>query len=347
MALRLDDLAAVVARLLNTMITSMRVVSVGERALVVRAWAEGVGPVVIKHQTAGPGYATAERAALSLMSRAGCEGVPRVLAAGRTVWVLEDLGDRSLGALLVAGEPQRARAVLVEAAGRLGGVHAIATRLVAPYLRAEGPDRRAPEAEQLEAVLPRLVRALAPLGVRVPKELVDRFEEVATRLASPGPWATLTMGDPHPGNVVVSERGPVWVDWEKAGVRHALYDVVGFRFGPSYPAEVVAAMEQAWRVGFATTCPVAADDTVFGRELRCLAAHRCWLTVSGLLPTALREDFDLMGGLTARQAVLLTLEQAEELELGEPAGALRGALRERWSDVPAYTSPFVALEGAA
>ncbi len=346
MALQLDDLAAVLARLLETMITNLSVVSVGDSALVVRAWAEGIGPIVAKHQNAGPEYAVAERAALSLMSRAGLEGVPRVLAAGRSVWVLEDLGDHSLVQLLAHGEPQAARAQLVRAAARLGDVHAGAALLVERYLRAHGPDRRGLEAEQLASVLPHLVRALTPLGIKIPSALPELFEDVATRLAMPGPWATLTMGDPHPGNVVLAARGPVWVDWEKAAVRHAMYDVVGFRFGPSYPAEVVDEMEQAWREGFATVCPMAADDAVFLRERRLMAAHRCWLTVSGMLPTALQGDLELMGGLTARQALLATLEQAVQLELGEPVGALLTDLRRRWSDSPAFASPFSALEAA-
>lgn len=347
MALRLDDLAAVLARLLETMITSVRVVSVGESALVVRAWAEGIGPIVAKHQTAGPDYATAERAALSLMSRARCEAVPRVLAAGRTVWVLEDLGDHSLVQLLVNGDPATARRQLVRSAGRLGEAHATSTRLVERYLRAEGPDRRTVEAEQLESVLPRLVRLLTPLRIKVPKEMAETMEEVATRLAMPGPWSTLTMGDPHPGNVVLAERGPVWVDWEKGAVRHAMYDAVGFRFGPTYPADVVDEMERAWRDAFATACPVVADDAVFLRERRLLAAQRVWLTVAGMLPTALEQDVELMGGLTARQALLNTLEQAVALELGEPAPQLLHALQDRWSDTAPSASPFTALEASA
>src|SRR6185369_12530743 len=46
-------------------------------------------------------------------------------------------------------------------------------------------------------------------------------ELLSLQATSPVPHATLDHGDFHPGNILVTERGPVFLDWEGGSIGHA------------------------------------------------------------------------------------------------------------------------------
>jgi AraC-like DNA-binding protein len=125
-------------------------------------------------------------------------------------------------------------------------------------------DRRLP---QLQAGSVRLLEAMEPIMRAQPKEppprltgpqlnlLADHLRELAKDLARTNVPDTLVHGDLNPGNVLLTEDGPVFLDWAEAYVGHPFlcaYNLLLFfrRWHPDgqdAECELQAAYAQPWR----------------------------------------------------------------------------------------------------
>jgi Ser/Thr protein kinase RdoA (MazF antagonist) len=160
-------------------------------------------------------------------------------------------------------------------------------------------------------------------------------EEAAERLERPGQALTLTHGDPGPDNALITPRGVVLVDFEKAGRRHALTDVAQWHVGPPLPEAVVHRMDARYREAVGSALGPL-DDAGWAHALRPLVVHRVVLTLAGMLHTLCARDVPLQSGFGGR-AVLLSVLARQRWRtdgLGELAQAVLDAVDVDWSVVP-------------
>jgi hypothetical protein len=293
---------------------------------------------------------------------------------GAQVIVLEDLGDGEgpgTRDLLLGDDPDRAAAALVEhlrLVGELHGATAGRPEAYARVRRALGPPRSPrplykdpwsdargsalTEQDRLQAV--REYRgSLEALGLRPPAAADEEIDLVTRRVeGDPGPFLAFCQGDLNEPGGCVHSRGRLHLfDFDCGGFRHALLEGLAGRLtwgaASRIPADVVRAMEEAYRQALAAGCAAARDDVLYRRALAEAAArwhvfHAIWR-----LPTALERDYQR--GLTRlRQQLLAWLEGfaavAEECghatALGASARALAARLCELWPagvvDLPFY-----------
>ncbi|WP_314175715.1 phosphotransferase [Streptomyces winkii] len=192
-----------------------------------------------------------------------------------------------------------------------------------------------------------------PVGGRAAAELSSVIDE----LTEPGPFLSLSNGDPEANNVLVHESGPAdarLIDFESAAYGHALTDAVCLHVpGPAWmsvgdPAD--AGLDVHYRTALARGIPEAEDDRRYGFGLA--AACMSWALLR------LRR-FSLLDARTpgddSRAQLVGTLESAARTAefhraLPHLAGWVRraaGVLRRRWPDadreltgsagVPPYT----------
>lgn len=336
----LSLLATVTGRMLGVSVTPGAVLSVSERAAVVRCHTP-TGTVVVKYQTGGKEMASSERVALRLLTRAGCLDVAQARIAGVSVVVLEDLGDVPTVATLLDGyDAAAAREGLVGMARAAGKVHQMGRTVQERFARGRaGPPRAAVEASQLREALRVLPTVLAPLEVEVPAGLDVLVEQAAQVLEAPGEQLGLTHGDLDPKNALCADRGVVLVDFEKAGRRHVLTDVVHWHVGPPLPAEVRAEMDAAWREAVAPAFPTLHTEEGFQAALGPLVVHRAVLTVAGMLTTLIAHDVPLESGFGGRSVLLSVLSGLtwRTGPLGELAQRVLDVVDVAWSrPMPAY-----------
>lgn len=317
------------------------------RSQVVRMAVQGVPgreSVVVKRFD-GPGFAR-ELAGLTLVARVLDEPpVPRVLAAGRGVLVLEDLGPGlTVADLLRSGDPA-APAATAELLAVYGRIAAAARGRAAELEALGGADEAVPPA--IDDYLPdpplaRVAELAARLGVRVPAGA----EREAATLRN-GRWVSLSTGDGCPDNAIVTPTGVRVCDFELCGFRNALLDVAAARLAfpgcwynaplaPDLCADALAAHRTQLAAGF----PEARDDGAYA--LRLLRACAVWAIVATgwLLPDALAADkpLDPRQPRGSRRAIAERLEmfaalaaEAAALEaLGEFSARLAARLRELW-----------------
>lgn len=359
MGISLRTLADLVTRLLPGAegagrVTAIELIAEGDWAAVARCTLGDGSTVIAKVQAGSARIAHAEREALILLGRAGADMVPAVIAAGRSVVVLEDLGrSRTLRELLLAPPSPAAPEALTTTVRRLGELHVVGRALVGAF-RGRGEKRAlrtASDAEDFLNMLPRWQRYLEDFGGGEPDGLGGAWTAVAARLASPGPWQTLTHGDLTPRNVVLARRGPVLLDFERAGVRHALYDTALLHIGTPMPPALRERVLAGYREAVADVVPEAADPEAFAREQAWLVAHRGLLTVAMLLPQCLQGDLALTGGWSARAVLLDALAVVAEQCGSDPkaevlaaaASALREGLVARWPEVVSPLPVYPAL----
>lgn len=333
----LDLLATVTGRMLEVDVTPGAVLSVSERAAVVRCHTP-TGTVVVKYQTGGKAVASAERMALRLLTRAGCPRVPQARVAGVAVVVMEDLGDVPTVADALEGfDAEVAREALLGLATAAGRVHREGRVLHPTFAKGlAGPPRAAVEASQLREALRLLPAVLAPLELALPTGLEALVQASAAVLEAPGDALTLTHGDLAPKNALRTERGVVLVDFEKAGVRHVLTDVTHWHVGLPLPPAVVAAMDDAWRAEAAPAFPALASSEALAEALDPLRVHRVVLTLAGMLTTLLADDVALESGFSGRSVLLGVLSPVRWRDdaLGALAQRVVDAVDVRWAVPP-------------
>jgi hypothetical protein len=278
--------------------------------------------------------------------------------------VLEDLGDGdgpNTYDLLLGDDPEKAAAGLVEHARLMGRLHAATMGRLETYSSIRGalgpaaptkPLYQDPWSLPRGSALPEHERAAAVenyrsacrlLGLTPAAAVADEIEQVTARVeAEPGPFLAFCQGDVNlPGNCLRQSARLRLYDYDCGGYRHALVEGLAGRLtwgcSSRIPADVVRAMDAAYREELAGGCVAAGEDRSYRQALVEAAARWHVFHVIWRLPTGLERDF-LRGLTTFRQQLLAWLDAfvgvVEELglatALGESARAVGRCLRARW-----------------
>lgn len=148
-----------------------------------------------------------------------CEPIP--LPGGAVGLLMEDLGAASLGV-------EEQLAVYGQAAAKLAVVHRHFERahLAEPKRLAEGLSDAVPS-------IPSLLRVLAAIGgVPLDEALIDEIEKVGAHFdehlnrCSSAESLTLIHGDFHPGNILCKGKTVRIIDWARAAIGPAEWDLV-------------------------------------------------------------------------------------------------------------------------
>lgn len=310
--------------------------------------------VVVKRFKSEPARGLDEWAALEHLGSLGLASppAPRFLGGDleRGCFVMEDLGSGpSLEDLLRSREPgaaARAGDALVDIARVAGALHAGGRARAGEFDRRRDALARRPvtplraAADSLRAAPAALGAWLAATGAAAAPGLEEAAAALARAGEDPGDWATLTHGDMAPSNNLLAADGWRLLDFEYAGVRHALYDTLFWTLFCPFPAGITERADEAYRAAMADAFPAAREDREYARARAQVAAARTLELLRWESPALLARDHGWAPGLTARGAVLWHLARfLAAAEGGAPAlapivatlGALEGSLRIRWS----------------
>ncbi|HYO53366.1 phosphotransferase [Archangium sp.] len=327
------------------------------RSVVVRAQVRG-GPVpvvILKHFRDDLVCGLDDQAGAEFLTRRGLELGPRFLAGDvdARLFVLEDLGrGRSLEELLRGEDARAATGGLIATARLAGQLHArtLGTQSEYELIRQALPPRhqrvRVENARFLLEHEGRLLRWLAAVGAQAAPGLHEDLEAVARTLADPGPFLAFTHGDLAPGNVLFTPSGPRLLDFEYAGMRHALYDALMWLVTVPLPDELVARADITYRITLSAQCEAAQVDSAWTRARATVALARTVNLFQWLHPRVLEEDREWAPGLSERAALLHHLARCRSLlapvegfpGLARTLETLEARLRERWN-VPPFVWP--------
>jgi Phosphotransferase enzyme family len=323
------------------------------RSVVVRAQARGgpVPSVILKHFRDEPVCGLDDWAGAEFLTRRGLELGPRFLAGhvAARLFVLEDLGrGPTLEALLRGEDARAATGGLMSTARLTGQLHARTLGAQAEYelVRQALPPRhervRVENARFLLEHEERLLRWLAEVGEEAAPGTREDLEAIARTLADPGPFLAFTHGDMAPGNVLFTPGGPRLLDFEYAGMRHALYDALLWLVTVPLPDELVARMDITYRITLSSQCEAAQVDSAWALARATVALARTVNLFQWLHPRVLQEDREWAPGLSERAALLHHLARCRALlapadgfpRLARTLATLEARLRERWTVVP-------------
>jgi hypothetical protein len=278
--------------------------------------------------------------------------------------VLEDLGDGegpSALDLVLGADPGRATDALVERLRLLGELHAATAgrgdafarirqalgpaRPVKPLYKDPWSDARGgalSEQDRQQAV--REYRSnLQVLGLLPPDAVDEEIDRVTLRVeGDPGPFLALCQGDVNEPGGCIRCRGRLRLyDFDCTGLRHALLEGLAGRLtwgaAARIPADVVRAMEAAYRQALMVGCAAARDETIYRCALAEAAARWHVFHVTWRLLTALERDYP-RGITRLRQQLLAWLdgfvaiveECGHMTALGVSARGLAARLRRQW-----------------
>ncbi|KFA91000.1 phosphotransferase family protein [Archangium violaceum] len=327
------------------------------RSVVVRAQVRG-GPVpaiILKHFRDDPVCGLDDQAGADFLTRQGLEFGPRLLAADvdARLFVLEDLGrGRTLEELLRGEDARAATGGLIATARLAGQLHARTLGLQSEYelVRQALPPRpqrvRVENARFLLDNEERLLRWLSAVEAEAAPGLHEDLQDVARTLANPGPFLAFTHGDLAPGNVLFTANGPRLLDFEYAGMRHALYDALMWLVTVPLPDELIARADITYRITLSSQCEAAQADSAWVRARATVALARTVNLFQWLHPRVLEEDREWAPGLSERAALLHHLARCRALlapadgfpGLARTLETLEARLRERWT-VPPFVWP--------
>jgi hypothetical protein len=324
--------------------------------------------VIVKRFKSEPARGLDEWAALEHLGALGIAppSAPRFLGGDLEArcFVMEDLGEGpSLEHLLGARGPgvaARAGEALVAIARATGALHAAARGRAGEFDRRR--DALAPRpatalraaADSLRAAPAALRAWLDATGAAAAAGLEQAVAALAREAEEVGAWATLTHGDMAPSNNLLASDGWRLLDFEYAGVRHALHDTLLWTLFCPFPVPLIERADRAYRAAMAGAFPPARDDGEYARARAHVSAGRTLDLLRWQPPTLLERDRDWAPGLTARPAVLWHLERFLAVaEGGAPAlvpiaatleglsrrlGARWGTERERGLVWPAFAA---------
>lgn len=261
-----------------------------------------------------------EHAALTLLTEAGRAAgtVPRVLAADPhlRLLVLEDAGaGPTVEQLLRGHDGDDAEGAVIDTARAVGRLHATSADLGAAYdARRDRPTPRpatplAQAVRDLRADRAALAAWLGALDVQEPGQIERTLHAMGQRLGAPGPWGLLTHGDVAPSNALATAAGIVLVDFEYAGVRHALTDTLCWLLVCPFPLELAARADAAYRAEARYALPMLEDVGAAAAARLLVVGARVLDLLRWLPPTLLLRDRGWAPGMSARQAVLWHLER--------------------------------------
>lgn len=288
--------------------------------------------VVVK-RSKHPERGADEHAALTLLTDAGRTAgtVPRVLAADPAlrILVLDDLGEGPTVEQLLRGDDgDDAADAVIDTARVVGRLHGASAELAAEYDARR--DRLAPRAETPETQAVRELREdraalsgwLGALDVREPAHVERMLDAMAAGLGASGPWRLLTHGDVAPANAVHGPSGVTLVDFEYAGVRHALSDTLCWTLVCPFPLELAARADAAYRAEARRALPMLDDAEAAGAARMLVVGARVLDLLRWLPPGLLLRDRSWAPGMTSRQAILWHLERALAIADRDGAGVL-------------------------
>jgi Ser/Thr protein kinase RdoA (MazF antagonist) len=333
------------------------------RAVVVRAQTRGgpVSTVILKHFPDDLVCGLDDWAGAEFLTRQGLDVGPRFLAGdvAARLFVLEDLGPgRSLEDALRGDDARAATGGLIATARLTGQLHARTLGLKSEYdlVRQALPPRpqrvRVENARYLLENEGRLLRWLAAVDAEAAPGTHEDLETVARTLADPGPFLTFTHGDMAPGNVLFTPNGPRLLDFEYAGMRHAMYDALMWLVTVPLPDELVSRADITHRITLSSQCEAAQVDSQWARARATLALARTVNLFQWLPPRVLEEDREWAPGLSERAALLHHLARCHALlapvdgfpGLARTLESLESRLRERWT-VPPFVWPALRQSG--
>ncbi|TQS46797.1 hypothetical protein [Cryptosporangium phraense] len=362
-----DAVIAAAAAALHDRFGSVRItgperLSGSSRAQVFRARTSGEpGTVILKTPTGV--FPPRERAALTLLSRSGVPGAPRLLAVADDpeVLVLADAGrGPSLADRLTGSDPDAATEALLGWAEATARFQAATVGLESAYadelasLSPLGPppldtsaELLAEAAAELAAYLPQLGVVPDPAALAVLATAADRFEPTAR---------ALDPGDACPDNNVETPAGLVLIDFEFAEFRSVAWQAAYLRVPwPScwcswrMPPDVAGRALDRWRATLAPALPAVATPE-FDETLDRAVVAWVLLTTAWFLPSALAGDpptTDPRRPRPSRRQILqyrlgLLAEASMPSDL-EPLRALaaeaHAATRRAWGNVPLPLAP--------
>jgi len=322
----------------------------GARSVIVKATRSSAYDPVATDLLQTSGLAKEWVACALLARRAPSRGHGAALLAGditNGIMVFEDLGSH-LGSLvdpLLKGTAQEAERALHLYATAVGRLHADTIGCLDAYhqtfesIFGSGRPRRAPGwrlEKEAELVTQRI-------GGTPP---ASELHLLSSRLMDPGPWLTLTHGDPCPDNSLLSDARIRLIDYEYARPSHALLDGIYWRMGfPTCwcagrtPADVAARIDATYRLELGKSIPLALDDRAYRIELTYMAAVWLFTCLSWRLDEALERD-DRWGIWSIRGRLLWYLEAVIEMtDIARVLPGMNGVtqgwlweLRRRWPD---------------
>ncbi|HKX31481.1 MAG TPA: hypothetical protein VJ302_27590 [Blastocatellia bacterium] len=294
-----------------------------------------------------------ERAGLRVLSRtSGLQGlVPRLLAddAAGLVLLIDGIVERTpYSDVVFAGDLDLAASTLIETARRLGILHGSARFSVSEF-RAEVQAPPSPGAvlrRGMEATLAFLRHALSEEAASASQlepgaEAHSQLMDVANRVDESDDLFTITLGDLAPSNLVLGSEGPVFIDLEYCGGRHAFYDAMYWHCICPFPAEIVDRMDEAYRAGLGTA-GVRISDEQYGAAMLLFMSHRLFWTLSWNMEPLFQQDRDVIPGVSTRGTICAYLREylrfsslLQELEhpsLVSVAHRLEQRLSRLWSE---------------
>jgi hypothetical protein len=221
----------------------------------------------------------------------------RLIAADNR-WVIVDAVDgRDFFAALAAGD---APVSLMDRLGRT-----LVSLLAATVDPAGGAHIRSTEADKLTESWPEVIRWSERLGAVAPKGLDEVVAAIVDRYRHP-PVVAWTQGDPAPSNVLFNETAARLVDFEYAGYRHALHDLVQWWVRIPLRYDWCARLEQVVGNGLIER-RVYPSLEAFDEDHVAMAAYAALYMFTWLpIERALEEELSWAPGFDARCALLST-----------------------------------------
>jgi len=249
----------------------------GPRNLVFQCRIAGSNPsreVIVKAAHGAQDLLATEASALRLLGKNArtSQWIPRLLRydpAARLL-VTESVGPaRSLEELLHGTDRTAVQQALAATAHSLAELHALTSRLDERTASTLAADQAAAFSKGLPAIADFFSRA----GVVLTEPAVAELHSIAEGVAHPQEKLAFTVGDMAPSNVLITGSGPVFIDFEYAGFRHAFYDAVFWRCICPFPATIATSMDEAYQQGW-SDAGSAMTHAVFTESMALMTAHR-------------------------------------------------------------------------
>lgn len=290
---------------------------------------------------------------------------PRLYGGDRDagILVMEDRGPMADGLTewLLGDDPAAAETDLVAYAATVRRMHGATAGDIARHDELRGALGHSDAGLDQDWMKPTFHATLDALGLTPVPSIDDDLAVIEAAIGSPGDFAALIHSDPCPGNWLRTGTSDRLLDFEFAGVGHALLDgVYGHVPFPTcwcigrLPEHVTQTMERAYRVEFARGCPAARNDARYAQAVANACAY--WLVdlcLRSPMPMLLEEDFE-WGTATIRQRLLVRLDvviqvtrESGHLEaLGDQAKAIARTLHDRWDPIVAPLPLYHAFQPA-
>jgi hypothetical protein len=299
-----------------------------------------------------PAQLHTEQAALEFVAELDPALAPRLLVADTAstdprdrILVLEDLAPREpLREVLLRQGPERSAGLLTSFARALGRLHAAsAGQADAYYSRRNklGPVDPRADIERFLGPWRAGAQRMTDVGVGMTTAATHELAGIVTGLARPSAFLAFSNGDPGVNNYLVDAHGDGrLIDFESAGFRHAISDLVNDLYIPGPMWLTVGdplsnGVEEAYRNTLAQAVPEITDDHWFGQAVSgagfIFAAGR--LRRLATLDARPFGDNSRLNRIAALEAAADTAERHHCLpHLTAWARAAAGNLRRRWPD---------------